>query len=162
MRITSWGEVTLDKRQLRNLMRSAANDIRTKTRRAISLSEGSGERYGGAYRASAPGLPPVRRTGELYQSIRARTFRDGTGFTVRAGAFYATMLEAGAKGGGGYRHRGHIARLIRRLRQRRHTARVLAARPFLSKVMQQEEANLQRRVRIALDEGLTWKETRER
>jgi len=79
---------------------------------------------------------------------------------VRERAFYALFLEAGARGGG---NPGAGARRVQARRHRArsvYTARVLAPRPHLDRVMQQEEANLQRRVRQALDEGLKWRETK--
>lgn len=70
--ISSWGTVELDKRELRNLMRSAAGTVRTATRKAIARKGGGGRLYSGgggsayrgayrrgAYRASAPGAAPV-------------------------------------------------------------------------------------------------------
>ena len=64
--VTSWGSVMLDMREVNALMRSAGNDVRSKTARLISRSEGGGRFYsapgGNRYRASAPGSPPVRRT----------------------------------------------------------------------------------------------------
>ena len=174
MTVSNWGEVALDKRQLKALMRSAAGDVKTKTARLINKATGSGRTYRGgggsayrgtyrpgAYRASAPGDPPVMVSGTLRQSLKAYPYPSGEGFAVRERAFYALFLEAGARGGG---NAGSGAR--RRAQARRHrarsvyTARVLAPRPHLDRVMQQEEPNLQRRVRQALAEGLRWKETK--
>lgn len=42
MTVTNWGEVTLDKRELKNLMRSAGNDVKTKTARLIAKTTGTG------------------------------------------------------------------------------------------------------------------------
>jgi hypothetical protein len=84
--VTNWGEVALDKRQMKNLMRSAANDIKNKTSRLVSQTTGSGRTYRGGggsayrgayrpgpYRASAPGDAPVMVSGTLRQSCeRAR------------------------------------------------------------------------------------------
>jgi hypothetical protein len=83
---------------------------------------------------------------------------------VRARQFYALFLETGARGGG-----NPGARAVKPVNRRtgRHmrakgvyTARVLEPRPFLDKVMQQQAPELDRRVRKALDESLTWKETK--
>jgi hypothetical protein len=174
--VTNWGEVALDKRQLKNLMRSAANDIKGKTARLIAQTTGSGRTYRGgggsayrgtyrpgSYRASAPGEPPVTVSGTLRQSLKAYPYPSGEGFAVRERAFYALFLEAGATGGGN--PGGGRAGQRRRAQARRHrarytTARVLQPRPHLDRVMKQEEANLQRRVRRALDEGITWRETK--
>jgi len=174
MTVTNWGEVALDTRQLKALMRSAAGDIKTKTARLINQTTGSGRTYRGgggsayrgayrpgAYRASAPGDPPVTVSGTLRQSLKAYVYPSGEGFAVRERAFYALFLEAGARGG------GNAGAGRRRAQARRHrarsvyTARVLAPRPLLDRVMQQEEPNLQRRVRQALSQGLKWRETEE-
>lgn len=45
--VTSWGEVALDKRELRNLMRSAGNEVRSQTARLLASSQGSGRAYRG-------------------------------------------------------------------------------------------------------------------
>ena len=113
MQITSWGEVALDKRRLKALMRLAGTDIASKTRRLISQTTGSGRYYAGgggsAYRgsyraegyyASAPGQPPVSVTGTLRGSLKVYPYESGNGFAVRERAFYALFLEAGARGGG--------------------------------------------------------------
>jgi hypothetical protein len=93
--------------------------------------------------------------------LKAYPYPSGEGFAVRERAFYALFLEAGATGGGnpgGGRQRRRAQ--ARRHRARYTTARVLLPRPHLDRVMQQEEPNLQRRVRRALDEGLKWRETK--
>jgi hypothetical protein len=174
--VSNGGEVALDKRQLKNLMHSAGNDIKGKTARLISQSTGSGRNYRGgggsaycgtyrpgAYRASAPGDPPVMVSGTLRQSLKAYPYPSGEGFAVRERAFYALFLEAGATGGGN--PGGGRAGQRRRAQARRHrarytTARVLQPRPHLERVMKQEEPNLERRVRQALSEGLRWRETK--
>lgn len=167
MRITSWGGVMLDQREVNALMRSAGNDVRTKTQRLISKSDGGGRSYplpGGArYRASSPGSPPARRTGALRTSLKTYVLKQTTGFAVRARAFYALFLEAGAKGGGnpGGRGAGINARTGRRKRARGvYTRRVLEPRPFLDAVMTAEAPNIERRVREALSKALKWKETK--
>jgi hypothetical protein len=175
--INNWGEVVLDKKQLRALMRSAGNDVKSKTARLISAKEGGGRVYrggggsayrgdykAGRYRASAPGDPPVTVTGTLKRSLRTYAFKNGEGFAVRERAFYSLFQEAGAQGGGNPGGRRTTPR--ERAQARRHRARhvfetrVLAPRPHLDRVMKQEEANLQRRVRTAMDQGMTWKETK--
>jgi hypothetical protein len=172
--ITSWGAVALDKKELRALMRSAGNDIKTKTTRLINRSTGSGRTYRGgggsayrgnyrpgAYRASAPGEPPVRISGTLRSSLRTYVYPEGTGFAVRERAFYALFLEAGARGGGNPGGGARQRVLARRHRARSvFTSRVLLPRPHLDRVMEQEEANLERRVRKAFDDGLTWRQTK--
>jgi hypothetical protein len=144
MRITSWGEVVLDKRQLKSVMRAAGNDVAKKTQRLISQTTGSGRQYGRRYRASAPGQPPIMRTGALRNSMKVYVFGDGAGFAVRERQFYSLFLEVGARGGG----RG------------RATRRVLLPRPHLDLVMQQQAPEIDRRVRRAITEGLTWRQTK--
>jgi hypothetical protein len=179
LQITSWGEVELDKRGLKALMRGAGNEIAAKTRRLISQSGGSGRYYAGgggsAYRgsyraegyyASAPGQPPVRVSGTLRGSLRVYPYPNGNGFAVRERAFYALFLEAGAHGGGNpYGGRpGAAARAAGRRRRHRargrYQARVLLPRPSLDRVMAEEEPELDRRVRTALDHALTWRQTK--
>jgi hypothetical protein len=170
LRINHWGEVALDRRALRAVMAAAARDVARKDRALISSNAGSGRLYyggGGAayrgsyrpgrYRASAPGSPPVRVTGTLGTSIKTYTYKDGTGFAVRERAFYSLFLEAGARGGG---NPGSRAARSARRRSRRYGNRIMAPRPHLDRVMQQAQAELDRRVRKALSEGLTWRETK--
>lgn len=161
--VSSWGEVALDKAEVRKLMRAAGNDIRRKTSALIGASEGTGRGYpvpgGGRYRASASGQPPVHRTGALQGSLKTYVFKSGEGFAVRAREFYALFLEAGAKGGGnpyGGKRRPERAKRARG----RYQTRVLAPRPFLDKVMTDEAATLNARVEKALRNGLTWKQTK--
>ena len=175
--ITSWGEVALDKRGLRALMRSAGGDIAAKDRRLLNATSGSGRVYrggGGAayrgayrpgpYQASAPGDAPVQVSGSLRKSVRVYPYKTGDGFAVRERQFYALFLEVGARGGGNPGRRQGAA--ASRAEARRHrargifTARVLQPRPHLDRIMKAEAANLDRRVRKALDDGLTWKQTK--
>ena len=161
--ITNWGGVALDKRELAKLMRAAGNDIRGKTARLINQSNGGGRQYG-SHRASSPGSPPARVSGDLRASLKTFVFKSGEGFAVRARQFYALFLEAGAKGGG---NPGRSAARPVNRRTGRHmrakgvyTTRVLDPRPFLDRVMAQNAAELDRRVRKALENALTWKETK--
>lgn len=161
--VTSWGNVALDKRELRKLMRSAGNDIKNKTARLINTSDGGGRVAhfaGKRYRSSQPGDPPVRVSGALRASLKTYVFRSAEGFAVRARAFYALFLESGARGGGNpYGGKGAPPGRRRRARGQ-YTTRVLEPRPFLDRVMAQEEPELTRRVHLALDKALTWKETK--
>jgi len=179
MQITSWGEVALDKRGLKSLMRRAGTEIAAKTRRLISQSGGSGRYYAGGggsgyrgsyraegYYASAPGEPPVRVTGTLRGSLRVYPYPNGNGFAVRERAFYALFLEAGAHGGGNP-YGGKLGAASRAAgRRRRHRARgryqarVLLPRPSLDRVTAETEADLDRRVKAALEKGLTWRQTK--
>jgi hypothetical protein len=155
LKITSWGEIELDKREMRSLMRSAGNDVKRKTAALIGHSAGSGRIYrGGRYRASAPGAPPIRLSGALQNSLRVYTYKDGSGFAVRERQFYSLFLEAGARGGG---PRGRAAR---RRGRASGGSRVLAPRPHLDRVMQEEAPELDRRVNEALRKGLKWRQTK--
>jgi hypothetical protein len=165
--VTNWGTVALDKRELRKLMRAAGNDIKNKAGRLINQSQGGGKQYfgpAGRYRASAPGAPPVRVSGDLRSSLRTYVFKSAEGFAVRARQFYALFLEVGARGGGtpGSRSVKPVNRRTgRRMRARGvYTSRVLEPRPFLDRVMTQEAGELNRRVRRALENALTWKQTK--
>jgi hypothetical protein len=129
---------------------------------------GGGAAYRGSYRpghytASAPGQPPVRVSGYLRSSLRAYAYPSGEGFAVRERQFYSLFLESGARGGGnpgsryGVRARRNLAR---RRRVQTFLSRVLLPRPHLDRVMEQEAPELDRRVREALDQSLTWRETK--
>lgn len=175
LRITSWGEVALDKKGLRALMRGAANDVKSKTARLIAKEAGGGRTYyggggsayrgykAGPYRASGPGEPPVKVTGSLRQSLKSYVYKDGDGFAVRARQYYALFLEAGAQGGG---NPGKRASARQRATARRHrarsvyTTRVLTPRPFLDRVIEQEHARLDAGVKKAFEQGLTWRQTK--
>jgi len=170
--VTNWGEVKLDKREMTKLMRAAGNDVKNKTARLINASSGGGrvthyrgDRHG-TYRASAPGDPPVRASGALRASLRTYPFKSGEGFAVRARQFYALFLEAGAKGGGnpfGGRSADSAAWRAGHRRKRargRYTKRVLEPRPFLDRVMNQQAPEIERRMRVAFDKSLTWRETK--
>jgi hypothetical protein len=179
--VTSWGQVVLDKRQVKALMRAAAGEIRTATSRMINKAEGGGRFYRGmgggayrggykagmAYRASSPGSPPARVTGTLRGSLKAYVYPSGEGFAVRERAFYALFLEVGAFGGGPRARR--TARRDHRTasaaqRQARALARgetrVLEERPSLDVVMSRAAKTLNARVERAMFSGLTWKQTK--
>ena len=166
--VSHWGTVALDKRELRKLMRAAGNDVKGKTSRLINKSQGGGRSYfgpAGRYRASSPGSPPVRVSGDLRSSLRTYAFKSGEGFAVRARVAYATPLEAGAFGGapGSSKRREHrkMSAPIRKARAKaRGEGREMEPRPFLDRVMTQEAPELDRRVRKALEGALTWKETK--
>ena len=167
--VTSWGEIAIDKREMRALMRGAGNDVRSKTSRLINASDGSGRVYrrpggAGSYRASTSGNPPIRRSGALRASLKTYVFKSAEGFAVRARQFYALFLEVGASGGGNPGSRASLPinrRTGRKMRTKgRYTTRVLEPRPFLDRVMAQEAPNITRRLRDAFARSLTWKQTR--
>lgn len=174
--VTHWGQVALDQREMKKLMRSAASNVRSLTAKLINRSEGSGRAYrggGGAayrgtyssspYRASAPGEAPVRVTGTLRNSLKAYVYPSGEGFAVRERIFYSLFLERGARGGGNPGQKGRVRnpRTGRFKRARSaYTTRVLAPRPALDRVMEQQQGELERRVGTALRQGMTWKQTK--
>jgi hypothetical protein len=173
MRVSSWGIFAFDTRAKNALLRSAANDIASKTRRLVSKGSGSGRLYRGGggsayrgsyrpghYRASAPGEPPVAVTGTLKGSLKGYVFKDGDGFAVRERAFYALFLEAGARGGRPGSRASRAAGRRQRRKQAATSARVLEPRPSLDVVMSQEARNLESRLGKALEQGLTWRQTR--
>lgn len=163
--VTSWGAIAVDPREMKKLMRSAGNDIRTKAARLINAADGGGRPYrskGATHRASSPGDPPTRVSGALRQSLKTYPYKSGEGFAVRARQFYALFLEAGARGGGNPHGRTPLNRKTgKAMRARgRYTQRVLAPRPFLDRVMAREAPEIERRLRLALDQALTWKQTK--
>jgi hypothetical protein len=165
LRITSWGQIELDKLEMRAVMRAAGNEIKQKTQRLISNTAGSGRSYRGDYRASAPGNPPILWSGALRSSLRTYAFRSGEGFAVREREFYALFLEAGAQGGGGFRGGSSRQRYLARKRARRRggaptSRRILLKRPALNRVMDEEAPNLNRRIDAALKNGLKWRQTK--
>lgn len=170
MQIKSWGEVRIDDKEMRALMRSAGGDVKTKTARLINQSDGGGRTYGkpggGWYDASQPYAAPVRRTGKLRGSLKNYVLTTQIGFAVRAREFYALFLEGGAKGGGnpgtnnplygkGKGRRGTTARA-----KGVYKSRVLEPRPFLDRVLAQEAPDIERRVRQAMSQALKWKATK--
>jgi hypothetical protein len=146
--------------------------VRTKTARLINAGDGGGRlsHYrgkAGTYRASQPGAPPVRASGALRASLRTYVFRSGEGFAVRAREFYALFLETGAFGGGpggGSPKRREHSKLSRSVRSARAKARgerrEMEPRPFLDRVMNQEAPEITRRLRLAFEKALTWKQTK--
>src|SRR5580693_7048055 len=99
LRVTSWGGVLLDKREMTKVMRAAGNEVRSKSAKLINQNQGGGRLYfgpSGRYRASVAGSPPVRVSGDLRSSLKTFAFKSGLGFAVRARQFYALFLEAGA------------------------------------------------------------------
>jgi len=43
--VNSWGEVALDKREMKKVMRAAGNEIKSKTARLINSTSGGGQVY---------------------------------------------------------------------------------------------------------------------
>jgi hypothetical protein len=172
MTVSSWGDVMVDTREMKKLMRGAGNEVKSKTQSLINSTSGGGRvtRFRvagtGTYRASMPGDPPVRSSGNLRASLHVYPFKTGEGFAVRARQFYALFLEAGARGGGNPFGGRAAAAAAWRAQQRRkrargsYTARILEPRPFLDRVMAQEAPKIEARMRDAIAHALTWKQTR--
>lgn len=143
------------KKNLRKSLRIAGNEVARTARREIRDSVGGGRLYygpggsiqyrggssTGKHRASSPGEAPSNMTGTLARSIKVVTLRNRDAIGVRDAAFYAKMLEAGAKGGApgrkNQRKRGKIYAT---------GGRVLAPRPFLSKALAERAASISRRL----------------
>ena len=149
-----------DKKRVRAVLSRAGAEIASVARRKIRQSAGTGRLYyGGAgkgrHRASLPGQPPASWTGALANSIRSKPFRGGDGVLIRDTAFYALILEAGAKGAAGAGRRG--------LRARRNASRrsagngILAPRPFLSIALAEREGSIAERVKQAIIEDIQFR-----
>ena len=156
--LTAGATLTLEKKALRRTMRQAGGEVAKEARSLIKQTSGGGKLYyisGGSYRASAAGSAPVKVTGALLRGIKVRVFKSGQGVAIRDTAFYAVMLEAGAKGGGRRGGKG-----VRNKRGLACTARVLAPRPFLSVALAKTQADIGPRIRAAIVEGIAFRKDR--
>lgn len=124
-------------KETRKALRQAAN--------AVARSARSATRSGSP--PSAPGQPPAKRTGNLTRSIRVRSKRRGLGMSITSRAFYSTMLEKGAQGGGG-------AKGNRNRNGRNSTRRVLEPRPFMQPALEQNTRNLGKQLVEAIENSL--------
>ena len=122
-----------DLKETRAALRKVAQAAARDARKAASRSSGGGRTYsmgGRRYTASAPGEAPVKRTGALAKSIRARAGgRKKLSARVVAGAYYSTMMEVGSDGGGG--RKGNTNR-----KGRNSTRRTQAPRPFIQNAVE--------------------------
>jgi Bacteriophage HK97-gp10, putative tail-component len=147
---------TVDKKELRRALRGAGNEVAAVARSLIKRSQGSGRIYykpgGGRYQASAAGQAPVSRTGNLATSIKVRPGRRGDSVSVRDSAFYALILQAGAKGGSGSGKKGVKGK--RNKRGKVSSQRTLEPRPFLTTALTQREDSIAARVRAAVVDGV--------
>jgi hypothetical protein len=147
---------------LRKNLRIAGNEVARVARSKIRSATGGGRLYygpGGSikyrpgtasmpYRASAPGQAPVSVTGTLAKHIKLRMSkkRSRDAVVLRAGdddnnAFYAKMLEVGAKGGRpGQRNKRRRSQLYV------SSGRVLAPRPFLSTALAERAPSIRTRL----------------
>lgn len=161
------GKLELQKTRKRAIMRAAGREVAALAK-SLASSQGSGRVYfgpGGSagkyrggyakmrYRASAPGEPPAKVTGNLVNSFVVRPFRSGDGVVVRDTAFYALFLERGARGGGLAGPRGAKVRRGRR-RFLTATTRVLLPRPFLTAALDQRAPSIGPRIVRAVEQDI--------
>ena len=162
------GRLELDKKLLRATMRAAGSEVLGVARGLIRGTGAGGKLYRGR-KASAPGTPPVNRTGALAAGLKVKVFKSGEGVAIRdtarsrtgSGAPYALFLEKGAKGGGGDTSNpanflpGRNARGRRRMKRSAISQkRVLQPRPFLSVALASREASIAQRVAESINSGL--------
>lgn len=161
--------LTWDKKKARQTHRRAAAEILANARRLVRKGGGGGRRYyveGGRYVASAAGQPPVSLTGALRRSGRASVFRSGTGFSVRFSAFWALILEQGARGGAGSsRGKAFALRGARSGPGGRRIAagtRELEPRPFLSRAAEDAWPSIHDRMVAAIYDGIEFRRSGKR
>lgn len=85
--------------EVRKAFRKAGAAVAKKLKASINRRSGGGEVYrykGKTYRASAPGNPPVRLTGNLFRSVKGRASRRGYALVVQALAPHAHLMELGS------------------------------------------------------------------
>ena len=157
------------RRRIRQVSRSAGQEVAARARFLAGRSEGGGriyygiggntpgQRWRGGYQkirwqASLPGEPPVNVTGDLVGSFKVLPFRSGMGVAVRDTMFYARILEFGATGGGGGpRHsRAEMKKHGKRGRLLLATSRRLLPRPFLSRALAERAPSLGPRMAQAI------------
>ena len=157
-------EFEYNKKHLRAVMRAAGAEIARVARASIRGSGtgivyrgtggGSSAAFRGGYRkghfqASAPGQAPAKVTGTLAKSIRVRPFKSGEGVAIRDTAFYAVMLEGGAKGGG-------PGRKFRNRRSGVGGSRVLQARPFLTAALTARQTSIAGRIEASVQQDIAF------
>ncbi len=151
--------LTWDKKAAKQTYRRAAAELLAAARQKIRKGSGTGRRYyldgGGRYVASAPGQPPASLTGALRRSGKASAFKSGAGFAVRFAAFYAVMLEGGARGGIGSRL--GKAGSVRNRRGVVAGSRVLEPRPFLTAALQERGQSIESRIKDAIMDGIEFR-----
>lgn len=142
------GALVYEKKQLKKVMRAAANEVAAVAKALLGRSAGGGLVYyraGRRVQASQAGSAPVSVTGALRRGIKVSVFRSGEGATIRDSQYYALVLEAGAKGGGRKGGKG-----VRNKRGGPGTSRVMQPRPFLSLALDQRADSIGARIREAL------------
>ena len=157
-------EFEYNKKHLRSVMRAAGAEI-ARVARAAMRGSGAGIVYRGTgggpsaafrggyrkgrFQASAPGQAPAKVTGTLAKSIRVRPFKSGEGVAIRDTAFYAVMLEGGAKGGG-------PGKRFRNRRDAVGSSRVLLARPFLSAALTMRQNSIAGRIQDSIRDDVAF------
>jgi hypothetical protein len=129
-------KVTYEKKETAKVLRQAASEVAKGIRRLIR---------GKGVQPSAPGEPPISKSGKLASSIKVSvtTRNDQVTARIRDVAFYATMLEKGAIGGGGKKGQ-------RNKRGKPSTRRVLQPRPFMYRVLDEKASSLTERMQEAI------------
>jgi hypothetical protein len=159
------GKLMIARSRLRQVFRSAGNEVKAVAQRLVS-GQGSGRIYYGIgsrntswrpyqrirWQASAPGEPPARVLGRLRESIRVMPYKSGGGVAIRATEFYAFFLEHGAEHG---RQTPRSASGARRWRKRRLvSSRVLLPRPFLTRALAERAPSIGPRITRAVREDM--------
>jgi HK97 gp10 family phage protein len=138
----------LDKKFLKKALRQAANQVQKAAIQLINSTAGAGRMYG-SHRASAPGQAPATDTGNLAKNFKIK-MKNMTA-TVSDDAWYALSLEAGSKGGGGRKRLGRNRRGVPT------TTRIQEARPFLSTALDNNRVDIERKLSIAIQQGIDFK-----
>jgi hypothetical protein len=137
--------IEFDRKRLRKVLRQAGQEVAAAARKLIRSAVGGGPRG-----ASAPGQPPVSRSGVLASSISVKPSKSGLSVRILDAAYYSLFLETGAKGGAG--RKGN-----RNRRGKPSSSRVLAPRPYLSKALEDREASLSERIKESISNDIAFK-----
>lgn len=149
-----------NKKNLTTAMRNIGQEEVKKVKALLGKKLGAGH-------TSTPGNPPANVTGLLARSVKSRVGKDGMSVMIYDSAFYSKFLETGATGGGGKLTGIAINKAgVRRQRRQRNirgvaqTTRVLLPRPFISTQVNADLASIDRRLRIASDNAISYKVTK--
>ena len=150
---------TVDKSALRRTLRSAGAEVASVARSLIRKSQ-----------KSAPGQPPVNRTGNLASHLVVKVSKRGDSVSIKdtaqsatgSGAPYALFLEDGAKGGGGKKGNRNIRKRIngKSVLVSAVGTRVLLPHPFLSVALDQRESSIAQRVQDAVVSGVKFQKVK--
>lgn len=156
------------KKNLRRVLREAANTVAREARTLTRNAAGGGRAYStpktiskGIHYASAPGEPPAMLTGMLNRSITTKIGKGGESISIRDNQFYAKFLEVGAKGGAGNRTKGGKGkRNVKATKNRQgavSSSRVLEPRPFISRALDDQKAEIERKILEAVKADIEFK-----